>query len=230
VVATNGILGKARGYLRRLSFPSVTDSAMTPTRSGSSRCPRPPRRSDALPKGIDACLDQHRLASAGVERVEGPSNRSPGYEHDFGRNRVGDSVLVERPCRLVEARSRSRGSLTACGFMERPKFTRFTHPPGGSRFGSNRTLDTSDANWEKEGADSEEARNALCEKNGEVKFSSGKFCPADLFAIQILPRVWARAGSIESRSRSAMEIGVQLRAVSRRGIEGKGDAGERSSI
>ena len=56
------------------------------------------------------------------------------------------------------------------------------------------------------GADSEEARKSLCEKDADAKFYWGKLCSADFFATQILPRVDARAESIQSESRSALEV------------------------
>ena len=63
-----------------------------------------------------------------------------------------------------------------------------------------------DAICKEKGADSEEARKSLCEEDDEAKFYWGKLCSADFFATQILPRVDARAESIESGSRSALEV------------------------
>jgi hypothetical protein len=63
-----------------------------------------------------------------------------------------------------------------------------------------------DAICKEKGADSEEARKSLCEKDDDAKFYWGKLCSADFFATQILPRVDARAESIQSESRSALEV------------------------
>jgi alkylation response protein AidB-like acyl-CoA dehydrogenase len=63
-----------------------------------------------------------------------------------------------------------------------------------------------DAICKEKGADSEEAKKGLCEEDAEAKFYWGKLCSADFFATQILPRVNARAESIESGNRSAMEV------------------------
>jgi hypothetical protein len=63
-----------------------------------------------------------------------------------------------------------------------------------------------DAICSAKGADSEEARRSLCEEDAEAKFYWGKLCSAEFFTTQILPRVSARAESIESESRSALEV------------------------
>jgi len=63
-----------------------------------------------------------------------------------------------------------------------------------------------DAICSEKDADSEEARKSLCEKDAEAKFYWGKLCSAEFFTTQILPRVNARAESIESGSRSAMDV------------------------
>ena len=63
-----------------------------------------------------------------------------------------------------------------------------------------------DAICSAKNADSEEARKSLCEKDAEAKFYWGKLCSAEFFTTQVLPRVNARAESIESGSRSAMEV------------------------
>ena len=63
-----------------------------------------------------------------------------------------------------------------------------------------------DAICSEKGADSEEARKSLCEEDAEAKFYWGKLCSAEFFTTQILPRVNARAESIESGSRSALEV------------------------
>ena len=63
-----------------------------------------------------------------------------------------------------------------------------------------------DAICSEKSADSEEARKSLCEEDAEAKFYWGKVCSAEFFTTQILPRVNARAESIESGSRSAMEV------------------------
>jgi hypothetical protein len=63
-----------------------------------------------------------------------------------------------------------------------------------------------DAICKEKGADSEDARKGLCEKDDEAKFYWGKLCSADFFATQILPRVHARAEAAQSGSRSAMEV------------------------
>jgi hypothetical protein len=62
-----------------------------------------------------------------------------------------------------------------------------------------------DAVCKEKGADSEEAKKSLYEKDDEAKFYWGKLCSADFFTTQILPRVDARAESIQSESRSALE-------------------------
>jgi hypothetical protein len=56
------------------------------------------------------------------------------------------------------------------------------------------------------GADSEDAKKSLCEEDDEARFYWGKLCSADFFATQILPRMHARAESIESGNRSALEV------------------------
>ena len=63
-----------------------------------------------------------------------------------------------------------------------------------------------DAICKEKGADSDEARKSLCEENAEARFYWGKLCSADFFTTQILPRVNARAESIEAESRSALEV------------------------
>jgi alkylation response protein AidB-like acyl-CoA dehydrogenase len=63
-----------------------------------------------------------------------------------------------------------------------------------------------DAICSEKGANSEEAKKSLCQEDDEAKFYWGKLCSADFFATQILPRMHARAESIESGSRSAMEV------------------------
>ncbi len=63
-----------------------------------------------------------------------------------------------------------------------------------------------DAICNEKGADSEQAKRSLCEKDDEAKFYWGKVCSAEFFATQILPRVNARAESIQSESRSALEV------------------------
>ena len=63
-----------------------------------------------------------------------------------------------------------------------------------------------DAICSAKNADSQEARKSLCEEDAEAKFYWGKLCSAEFFTTQILPRVNARAESIESGSRSAMEV------------------------
>jgi hypothetical protein len=63
-----------------------------------------------------------------------------------------------------------------------------------------------DAICKEKGADSEEARRSLCEGNDEAKFYWGKLCSAEFFATQILPRVDATAESVQSESRSALEV------------------------
>jgi hypothetical protein len=63
-----------------------------------------------------------------------------------------------------------------------------------------------DAICSEKGADSEEARKSLCEKDDEAKFYWGKLCSAEFFVTQILPRVDAQAESIQSESRSALEV------------------------
>jgi hypothetical protein len=63
-----------------------------------------------------------------------------------------------------------------------------------------------DAICKEKGADSEESRKSLCEEDAEAKFYWGKLCSADFFATQILPRVGARAESIDTGSRSALEV------------------------
>jgi alkylation response protein AidB-like acyl-CoA dehydrogenase len=63
-----------------------------------------------------------------------------------------------------------------------------------------------DAICKEKGADSEEARKSLCEDDAEAKFYWGKLCSAEFFTTQILPRVNARAESIEAESRSALEV------------------------
>jgi len=63
-----------------------------------------------------------------------------------------------------------------------------------------------DAICREKSADSAEARKALCEEDAEARFYWGKVCSAEFFTTQILPRVNARAESIESGSRSAMEV------------------------
>jgi len=59
------------------------------------------------------------------------------------------------------------------------------------------------------GAETIEARKSLCEDNDEAGFYWGKLCSADFFVTQILPRVHARAESILSGDRSAMEVVFQ---------------------
>jgi alkylation response protein AidB-like acyl-CoA dehydrogenase len=63
-----------------------------------------------------------------------------------------------------------------------------------------------DAICKEKGADSEEAKRSLCERDDEAKFYWGKLCSAEFFTTQILPRVDARAESIQSESRSALEV------------------------
>jgi hypothetical protein len=63
-----------------------------------------------------------------------------------------------------------------------------------------------DAICSAKNADSEEARKSLCEEDADAKFYWGKLCSAEFFTTQILPRVNARAESIGSGSRSAMEV------------------------
>ncbi len=65
-----------------------------------------------------------------------------------------------------------------------------------------------DAICKEKGIDpgSDESRKSLCEDDAEAKFYWGKLCSAEFFTTQILPRVSARADSIESGSRSAMEV------------------------
>jgi alkylation response protein AidB-like acyl-CoA dehydrogenase len=63
-----------------------------------------------------------------------------------------------------------------------------------------------DAICKEKGADSEEAKKSLCEEDEEAKFYWGKLCSAEFFTTQILPRVSARAESVDSGSRSAMEV------------------------
>jgi alkylation response protein AidB-like acyl-CoA dehydrogenase len=63
-----------------------------------------------------------------------------------------------------------------------------------------------DAICGEKGADTEEAKKSLCQKDEEAKFYWGKLCSADFFATQILPRMHGRAEAIESGSRSAMEV------------------------
>jgi hypothetical protein len=63
-----------------------------------------------------------------------------------------------------------------------------------------------DAICKEKGADSAEARKSLCEKDDEAKFYWGKLCSTDFFVTQILPRVHAGAESIQSESRSPMEV------------------------
>lgn len=63
-----------------------------------------------------------------------------------------------------------------------------------------------DAICSAKGADSEEAKRSLCEEDAEARFYWGKLCSAEFFTTQILPRVNARAESIESGSRSALEV------------------------
>ena len=63
-----------------------------------------------------------------------------------------------------------------------------------------------DAICNEKGADSEQAKRSLCEKDDEAKFYWGKLCSADFFATQILPRVDARAEAIRSESRAALEV------------------------
>ena len=63
-----------------------------------------------------------------------------------------------------------------------------------------------DAICKQKGADSEEARTSLCEADEEAKFYWGKLCSAEFFTTQILPRVSGRAESIESGSRSALDV------------------------
>ncbi len=63
-----------------------------------------------------------------------------------------------------------------------------------------------DAICKENGADSAEARKSLCEDNDEARFYWGKLCSADFFVNQILPRMHARAESIQSGDRSAMDI------------------------
>jgi alkylation response protein AidB-like acyl-CoA dehydrogenase len=63
-----------------------------------------------------------------------------------------------------------------------------------------------DAICKDKGADSEEAKKSLCEEDDEARFYWGKLCSADFFTTQILPRMHARAESIESGNRSALEV------------------------
>jgi hypothetical protein len=63
-----------------------------------------------------------------------------------------------------------------------------------------------DAICKEKGADSEEAKKSLCEKDDEAKFYWGKLCSADFFVTQILPRVHGQAAAVESGSRSALEV------------------------
>ena len=63
-----------------------------------------------------------------------------------------------------------------------------------------------DAICGEKNADTEEARKSLCEEDDEARFYWGKLCSAEFFTTQILPRVNARAESIESGSRSALEV------------------------
>jgi alkylation response protein AidB-like acyl-CoA dehydrogenase len=63
-----------------------------------------------------------------------------------------------------------------------------------------------DAICKDKGADSEEAKKSLCEEDEEARFYWGKLCSADFFTTQILPRMHARAESIESGNRSALEV------------------------
>jgi hypothetical protein len=63
-----------------------------------------------------------------------------------------------------------------------------------------------DAICKEKGADSEEAKKSLCQEDDEAKFYWGKLCSAEFFTTQILPRVSARAESVDSGSRSAMEV------------------------
>jgi len=63
-----------------------------------------------------------------------------------------------------------------------------------------------DAICGEKGANSKEARRSLCEEDAEARFYWGKLCSAEFFTTQILPRVDARAESMESGSRSAMEV------------------------
>jgi alkylation response protein AidB-like acyl-CoA dehydrogenase len=63
-----------------------------------------------------------------------------------------------------------------------------------------------DAICKQKGADSDEAKQSLCEKDDEAKFYWGKLCSTDFFVTQILPRVHAQAAAVESESRSALEV------------------------
>jgi hypothetical protein len=63
-----------------------------------------------------------------------------------------------------------------------------------------------DAICSDKNADSEEARRSLCQEDAEAKFYWGKLCSGEFFTTQILPRVSAWAESIESGSRSALEV------------------------
>jgi alkylation response protein AidB-like acyl-CoA dehydrogenase len=63
-----------------------------------------------------------------------------------------------------------------------------------------------DALCAEKGATSEQAKKHLCDEDDEAKFYWGKLCAADFFATQILPRVHARAQSIQSGSRTALDV------------------------
>ncbi len=58
----------------------------------------------------------------------------------------------------------------------------------------------------EKGAESDEDKAALCEDNSEAKFYAGKVMTARFFVSEVLPEVGAKAKTIGSRDRSALNM------------------------